>query len=393
MLPQIINIVSMLLRDRSPQVIKRVIQACGSIYKNGLQWICQHTEIIDSIEQAWNVLSLIKAQILDLIDNENDGIRTNAIKFLEGVVVLQSYPDEDSQKKDNDFSLENIPESLKFVKRQKLEEEALNIFDILLKFHAATHISSVNLIGCTGSLCTIAKLRPSLMGPVIDAFRNLNSNLPPTLTDSQVSSVRKSLKMQLITLLKNRGSFEYQTTIRRLLIDLGSSQGEIQRSMPKMDKQEQMRRQKRILENAASSLQKRMRISAVNEKATSNQKNISQPMEIDEDELEKQRLKSVKVNEKFISEHLRSTEVAVNLIVEFLSTLPEEVPTQFVNEYIPPKDMSLQQQIAIISKNLGEQMTAKKLGPGAAAFTKEPPMRPAKLKQAENIPMEIEENE
>ncbi|KAM7359975.1 symplekin scaffold protein [Cochliomyia hominivorax] len=395
-LGQVVNVISMLLRDRSPQVIKRVIQACGSIYKNGLQWICSQQDITDSCEQAWNVLSLIKAQILDLIDNENDGIRTNAIKFLEGVVVLQSYPDEDSQKKDNDFSLENVPENLKIIKRQKLEEEALNIFDILLKFHAATHISSVNLIACTGSLCTIAKLRPSLMGPVIEAFKSLNSNLPPTLTDSQVSSVRKSLKMQLIALLKNKGSYEYQSIIKHMLFDLGASQGEIQRAVPKMDKQEQMRRQKRILENATSNLHKKMRLGKAKDVHEDEDSEQAQEMVVDEEELEKQKQKSTKVNEKFLAEHLRSTQTVVNLLVEFLPKLPENVPETFLKEYTPIKDLTIPQQVSKISNLLGQQMTEQKIGPGSAAFTKELPMkvlRKEKSLRNKNAPeiMDVEE--
>ncbi|XP_067615058.1 symplekin [Eurosta solidaginis] len=388
LLPQVINLISMLLRDRSPQVIKRVIQACGSVYKNGLQWICNQSEVSDSAEQAWSVLSLVKAQILDLIDNENDGIRTNALKFLEGVVVLQSYPDEDSQKKDNDFSLEDVPLNFKTVRRQKLEEEALNIFDILLKFHAATHVSSVNLITCTGSLCTIAKLRPSLMGPVIDAFKQLNSNLPPTLTDSQTSSVRKSLKMQLIALLKNRGSYEYQASIRHMLQDLGASQGEIQRAIPKMDKQEQSRRQKRILESATSNLNKKMRMDSISRqqerKAKSDETAKVVQMEVDEAELEKQRQRSLRVNEKFLAEQLRSTDTAVNLVVEFLPKLPDEAPEHFINEYMPIRDMSIQQQVGKIAKALSEEMTDKKIGPGAAAFSKEPPMRPKRMEEDPN---------
>lgn len=379
---QIINVVSMLLRDRSPQVIKRVIQACGSIYKNGLQWICGQQELTDSAEQAWNVLSLIKAQILDLIDNENDGIRTNAIKFLEGVVVLQSYPDEDSHKKDNDFSLENIPENFKIIKRNKMEEEALNIFDILLKFHGATHISSVNLIACTGSLCTIAKMRPSLMSHVVEAFKLLNSNLPPTLTDSQVSSVKKSLKMQLTALLKNKGSYEYQSVIKHLLFDLGASQGEIQRSVPKMDKQEQMKRQKRILENTTSSLAKKMRLGLNQGEVEATVETKVKEMVLDEEEYEKQKQKSTKVNEKFLAEQLRSTQTVVNLVVDFLPKLPEAAPEHFLSEYVPIKDLSIPQQVSKISNLLGQQMTEKKLGPGSAAFTKEPPMK-AKTKTTE----------
>ncbi|XP_073827716.1 symplekin scaffold protein [Musca autumnalis] len=392
-LPQIIKHISSLLRDRSPQVIKRVIQACGNIYKHGLQWLCSQQDLSDSAEEAWNVMSLIKAQILDLIDNENDGIRTNAIKFLEGVVVLQSYPDEDSQKKENDFSLENVADNLKIIKKQKLEEEALHIFDILLRFHGARYISSVNLIACTSSLCTIAKMRPNLMGPVVEAFKNLNNSLPPTLSDSQVSSVRKSLKMQLTSLLKNKGSYEYQTAIKHMLMDLGASQGEIQRAIPKMDKQEQQRRQKRILE-MANSTTKRRRLGPSGDDDMDEVKGSRQVQEmvIDEEELEKQKQKSNKVNEKFIAEHIRSTKTVVDLVVECLPKLPETVPEHFLREFEPIKDLSIPQQVSKISNLLGQQMTERKIGPGKAAFTKEPPMK-AKIVKAippTETPMDVE---
>lgn len=177
-----------------------------------------------------------------MIDHDNDGIRTNAIKFLEGVVILQTYHEEDSMKRENDFSLEDIPLTLKIARRRKLEDEARNIFDSLLKFHAASHISSVNLIACTGSLCTIAKMRPALMAVVVEALKNLLANLPPTLTDSQVSSVRKHLKMQLINILKQHAAYEMQQTILSMLIDLGASNQEISKALPKMNKEEQQKR-------------------------------------------------------------------------------------------------------------------------------------------------------
>ncbi|XP_037954721.1 symplekin [Teleopsis dalmanni] len=395
LLPQFINVIPLLLRDRSPHVIKRMIQVSGMIYKNGLQWICHNTEYSDSIEQAWNMLSLVKAQVLDFIDNDNEGVRTNAIKFLENVIVAQSYKDEDTQKREGDFSLEDIPENLKIIKHQKLEDEALNIFSIILQYHAATHISAVNLNTCTGSLCTIAKLRPCFMGPVIKAFKNLSANFPPTLSDSQINSVRKSLKMQALMLLKNRGSYEYQVILRQLLLDLGASQNEIQRSIPKMDKQEQQRRQKRILENATSSLSKRMRRIEEHENMDINKNASNQvEMEVDEEEVEKQRTKCIRVNEKFLAEQLRSVDTVVNLIIRFLPNIPGEVPEHFLNEYEPIRDMSTQLQVANISKAMALQMTAHKVGPGAAAFTKELPMRPVELQtQMESLAVNDNINE
>lgn len=125
-LPRVTNLLVTLLRDASPVVQKRVIQAVGIIYKSALKWICTTTdEITDSVETAWDQLGNMKAQIVDMVDHDNDGIRTNAIKCLEGIIILQTYPDEDSMKRPDDFSLDDVPMSLKLVKRRKLEDEAM----------------------------------------------------------------------------------------------------------------------------------------------------------------------------------------------------------------------------------------------------------------------------
>lgn len=321
-----------------------------------------------------------------MIDHDNDGIRTNAIKFLEGVVILQTYPDEDSMKRENDFSLEDIPLTLKIIRRRKLEDEAIHIFEMLLKLHAASHISSVNLIACTGTLCTIAKMRPSLMSAVVDALKNLHSNLPPTLTDSQVSSVRKHLKMQLLNILKQHASFEMQSTITTMLSDLGASNQEISRAIPKMDKQEHHRRAKRALENAtaAASMAKRQRLERESKEvkaATSKRQ-----MEIDYDEVEDQIRRSSKINEQFIVEHLATTEICVGLVMATMTHLPSDVPQHFLKNYTPIVNFSIAQTIQKIALGLSPIMTEARVGPGISAITKDPPMRlKVTLEEEKNI--------
>ena len=57
-------------------------------------------------------------------------------------------------------------------------------------------------------------------------------NLPPTLVDSQVSSVRKIIKLKLLSLLKHPASFDFQPQITTLLTDLGATQAEVCFSSP-----------------------------------------------------------------------------------------------------------------------------------------------------------------
>ena len=51
--------------------------------------------------------------------------------------------------------------------------------------------------------------------------------LPPTLERSQVSSVRKHMKLQLISLLKHPKAVNYYDSITTLLTDLGATNQEV----------------------------------------------------------------------------------------------------------------------------------------------------------------------
>lgn len=335
-----------------------------------LQWLCTLDDISDATEISWNTLCIMKAEIFDMLDHDNDGVRTNAIKFLEGVVILQTYPDEDSMKRVNDVSLNDVPMTMKIVRRRKLEDEAINIFEGLLKMQATSHISSVNLIACSGSLCTIAKMRPHLMAPVVEAIKVLNSNLPPTLSDSQVNSVRKHLKVQFMNILKQPSSIELHATLIEVLNDLGASNQEIQRAIPKLDRKEQARRAKRVLENAVYASTKRMKIDR-QEKPLAPRRE----MEIDKDELEEQKRRAIAANESALLEQLKNQDKAIDLVLESMQNLPNDMPQHFMKNYAPVVNLTIQQRVAKVGKTLAEVMTAEKLGPGASMFTKDPPMR------------------
>ena len=58
-------------------------------------------------------------------------------------------------------------------------------------------------------------------------------NLPPTLANSQVSSVRKSLKLQMLSVLKHPAAADMISQIATLLTDLGATQSEVNKAMPK----------------------------------------------------------------------------------------------------------------------------------------------------------------
>lgn len=63
MLPKVISGLSILLRDDSALVKKRVVQGCTSIYRNTLQWVCSSEDVTDELERCWDNLCYIKVSI------------------------------------------------------------------------------------------------------------------------------------------------------------------------------------------------------------------------------------------------------------------------------------------------------------------------------------------
>lgn len=78
---------------------------------------------------------------------------------------------------------------------------------------------------------TTVSMSPGVRNTVLSP-PNFAANLPPTLAKSQVSSVRKNLKLHLLSVLRHPSSGDFQPQITTLLVDLGTQQAEIARSMP-----------------------------------------------------------------------------------------------------------------------------------------------------------------
>nr|CAD7410870.1 unnamed protein product [Timema poppensis] len=392
LLPKVITNLLMLLDDQSVQVQKRVIQAATNVYRSALGWLSRARSVSEEMEAAWNVMARIKVNIVNLVDSDNDGIRTHAVKFLECVVLLQTYPTADSMRRDNDFSLEDIPLTLKIARRRKLEEEATMVFELLVKFHGSQHVSSVNLMTCMGSLTLIAKMRPQFMGRVIAAMETLHTNLPPTLSKSQVSSVRKHLKMQLLNLLKHAASIDYHNNITTLLTDLGATHQENQRaeelncpvlrrvfkqidnpqvmkSLPKTE--EVRRRQKRLAaENAVihAVAPKRARVEIPEEvmeddnTSTEDSMSLSSPSMILPDRTKRQTDLVIDLTEQFIVERL-NPELTTQLVMMSMPKLPDTMPPHFSAMYTPIAAAGTHGQIKHVARLMATQLSAAGLGP------------------------------
>ena len=154
-------------------------------------------------EACWDLVTQMKGDVLALLDSENDGVRTHAIKFTESLIITLSPRTSDSdipKRQESDISLDKVPNDhsyirygtdvrnplsgwgrvcsgikpLLFESTDALCEEGKTALERLLKFMVHPAISSINLTTALGSLATVARQRPMFMSEVVQAYETLH---------------------------------------------------------------------------------------------------------------------------------------------------------------------------------------------------------------------------
>ena len=331
-------------------------------------------EPIVSALETWNQ---IKQQIVEMFDTtENDGIRTQCIKFMETLVILQTTKDKWTVQ-ENEFDLNEIKKT-DLIDLKALEDEAKQVLDSLVIFHNSPHISSVNLMATMQSLVLICRNRSSyFMAKVIQSLETLHANLPPTLAKSQVSSVRKQLKLQLQILLKHPAAAinpAYQLQITQLLNDLGATQSEVHKCLQEVRKRglkvdQVYPEPKRI--KLESELQPRDE--SANTAAQNTVKpSVSQVAQPETKPIDCNLLKvtkadacsAVDITAESLIPKLSDIENACDLVLVSLLSIPDQMPAHFQASYTPLGSAGTQAQIIHLARLLATQFTGAGIGRG-----------------------------
>ncbi|XP_031420102.1 symplekin [Clupea harengus] len=360
LLLKLIANLNMLLKDESVNVQKKAILTLTQLYKVALQWLMRSKVVSEMQEACWDMVTQMKEDILAMLDSDNDGIRTHAIKLTESVIIALSprTPDSDVPKKqEGDISLDKIPRDHSYIRYDTLCEEGKAALDKLLKFMVHPAISSINLTTALGTLATLARQRPMVMSEVVQAYETLHANLPPTLAKSQVSSVRKNLKLHLVAVLRHPSSLEFLAQISTLLLDLGMNQNEINRCTP-----------------APRDQRKRPHMEAF---AEGKKKIKMEPTLIEDDEDKEEpapalapkpvatpaNQSAIDVTADFLFP-LLSPENVANLVLISMVYLPNVMPASFQATYTPVESAGTDAQIQHLARLMATQITAAGIGPG-----------------------------
>ncbi|XP_035139485.3 symplekin isoform X3 [Callithrix jacchus] len=303
LLLKLIANLNMLLRDENVNVVKKAILTMTQLYKVALQWMVKSRVISELQEACWDMVSAMAGDIILLLDSDNDGIRTHAIKFVEGLIVTLSPRMADSEiprRQEHDISLDRIPRDHPYIQY---------------------------------------------------------TNLPPTLAKSQVSSVRKNLKLHLLSVLKHPASLEFQAQITTLLVDLGTPQAEIARNMPSSKDT-----RKRPRDDSDSTL-KKMKLEP-NLGEDDEDKDLEPgPSGTSKASAQISGQSDTDITAEFLQPLLTPDNVA-NLVLISMVYLPEAMPASFQAIYTPVESAGTEAQIKHLARLMATQMTAAGLGPG-----------------------------
>uniref|UniRef100_A0A0R3RPZ9 DUF3453 domain-containing protein n=1 Tax=Elaeophora elaphi TaxID=1147741 RepID=A0A0R3RPZ9_9BILA len=341
-------------------VIKKVIIVCSQLYPFVLKWAAGSRSV--ETARCWEAFSVLKGRIMQHIDSDNEGIRTQTIRFLEAVILAQTLRTEESEKgRGDNMCLNEIGRDHRFISYRKMENEATLNFNSLLDHISSAHISSLNLLTCLTCICNIAQQRPQFMQRVVGALEALHVNLPPTLATSQVKSVRKELKMHLLRLLRHSSSIPFHPRIMTLLTDLGAAQSEVLRALPN----EQRKKSHRSNESNDEPETKRM-------KGIGETPAVAEKMDDEEYEdeagpsmcMEKSQTQAaIDITAQFVYEQLKPN-LVTDLVLMSLATLPDEMPAAFQSSYTPIAAAGTEDQIRHLSRMIATQLTNVELGPG-----------------------------
>lgn len=358
-LPKVMPSMVMLLGDDDINVQKKVILTVSSMFRLTLEWISKTKQTRTEMKEVWVHLNEVKNLMYDFLESVNDGIRTHAVKFLEGLTLTLSKRTLDSEvpkKNEDDFSIEQMPENNGVVDIATLEEDGRKAFTTMLQFQSSPHISSINLMTVMNSLANVAKQRPEFFDQVVQSFEALNVNLPPTLAKSQVSSVRKNLKTQMMGLLKHPASLDFLPQISTLLTDLGASQSEIAKLTPK----ESESRKRKAFKEPSGFGPKKARVEIdEDDDATpwvdrTSKKSKPEPA---------QKQTAIDVTAEDILPRLNPQNVT-DLVLLSMVMLPDSMPALFESTYTPVAAAGTQAQISHIARLLATQLTMAGMGKG-----------------------------
>ncbi|KAL3691207.1 hypothetical protein R1sor_004858 [Riccia sorocarpa] len=218
-LPYMVPVLMNLLRDNTPAVARRAISSGTNLFRNTLEQVALqgiYTGQVDPrLQDAWAWMTRFKDAVYPAAYHHgNDGVRLQAIKFVETTILLFT-PDSNGLARPpsqqeyasgtaKGFNIAWIAGGHPVLDPATMGQEASknvgSLLNQLRPFESSTLPGPVAIV-LVNSLAAVAKRRPSLYGRVLPVLLGLAPSCE-NIKGGQVASVVHALKNAFISLLK-----------------------------------------------------------------------------------------------------------------------------------------------------------------------------------------------
>ncbi|ORY07315.1 hypothetical protein K493DRAFT_310239 [Basidiobolus meristosporus CBS 931.73] len=208
-----------LLNDTAMIVVKSVIQASGNLYPIVFKRMCTHP----AEQDTWNSVHELKTKVISLLESKNDGVKINVIKFMHTVLTVQSV--DSREKKSNtspEVSLDLCPSSHPFLDRKLLEEEGLSHLNTFISLLFSPSMSSGSITAIINCLSLLMRFRPEFIPRVVPAFESWHRTPTGNFRSIQKRFVERSIRNQLLGLMRSKPPSSYQKQITDALLAIGA---------------------------------------------------------------------------------------------------------------------------------------------------------------------------
>ncbi|KAJ3397805.1 hypothetical protein HDU92_002477 [Lobulomyces angularis] len=211
--------------EQNPLILNQAILSCSTTYCNIFRFLAEHPPIDSTL---WLKLKEVERLVAEkLFYSKNSGVKICSIKFMSTLIIL--HFDSGAQiRTDNSFGIENVLDSHPFIdKLESVKKSRQHLSKLLSLVQPGTIANTATITAALNCLFQITKILPHTNTYIIPIILILSKNPPISLSNFQLKSLERTLKVILLHFLRSPNNANYADDITDILLLIGVNSREI----------------------------------------------------------------------------------------------------------------------------------------------------------------------
>ncbi|KAG0189235.1 hypothetical protein DFQ28_003699 [Apophysomyces sp. BC1034] len=248
-------------------VLKNAIRAFTTVLPHIFKTVCQN----EGESRMWYTASLLIERVRNtLTAHRNAGVRINALKCLQVLVLLWSRKEQNNGTSQFNMSLNSIRVDHRLLNVSTLESEGNTVFSTIVEWLRKNRESGTVFTAIVSCMITIAVNRPQFVQPIIGALVSWPKSPPSDASPVERRNVEKAIKVALMTMIRAESLAPQKNELINAFGFVGGNTAIFMTRQQRIQEREQRERERREQEEA-----KRKRVSSANENESDKRQKVA----------------------------------------------------------------------------------------------------------------------